>query len=93
MKGRTELDPTVRKFRNLLPYLKYWGEWQREIRRLERNIVKLRRHRFTKLSKTLAESLPTLKSALDEERVEHAFTVNELIERLDKMDNRKAVGT
>ncbi len=78
------LEHTVRRFRNILPYLKDWNAWQRKIRRLERNVVKLRKNRFTKLARTLEESLPMLKSVLDEEKAEHAFTVR-LIARLGEL--------
>lgn len=80
------LEDTARRFRNILPYLKDWNPWQREIRRLERNSVKLRKNRYPKLARTLEESLPMLKSVLDEEKNEHAFTVNQLVARLDKLD-------
>lgn len=82
-KSRTELEETVRCLRNLLPYLKDWEAWQREIRRLERNEIKLRKHRFVKLAKTLDESLSRFKSVLQEERTVHAFTVNQLVAKLD----------
>ncbi len=81
-----ELEDTVRRLRNILPYLKDWNPWAREIRRLERNIVKLRKNRYPKLARTLEESLSTLKSVLDEEKTEHAFTVNQLVAKLDKLD-------
>ncbi len=91
--GQAELEDTVRRFRNILPYLKDWNPWQREIFRLERNIVKLRKNRYPKLARTLEESLPMLKSVLAEEKTEHAFTVNQLVARLDKLDRRnKALG-
>ncbi len=86
--GQAELEDTVRRFRNILPYLKDWNPWQREIFRLERNIVKLRKNRYPKLARTLEESLLMLKSVLAEERTEHAFTVNQLVARLDKLDRR-----
>ena len=88
---QAELEDTVRSFRKLLPYFKDWEAWQNEIRRLERNIVKLRKHRFARLARTLDESLPTLKSVLNEEKTEHAFTVNKLIAKLDKLDRRNKV--
>jgi hypothetical protein len=74
----------VKCFRNLLPYLKDWEAWQREIRRLERNILKLRKHRFHRLAKTLEDSLPILTLSLREEKKEHAFTVNRLLASLDR---------
>ncbi len=86
---QADLEDTVRRFRNILPYLKDWNPWQREIFRLERNIVKLRKNRYPKLAKTLEESLPMLKSVLDEEKSEHAFTVNQLVAKLDKPDLRQ----
>ena len=87
-RGKTaRLDRTVKDLRNLLPYFKDWDAWQREVRRLERNIVKLRRHRFTKLARTLEASLPALKMVLNEEKRVHAFTVNRLIARLRREDN------
>jgi len=86
--GRTELETTVKGFRNLLPYLKDWEAWQREVRRLERNIVKLRKHRFHRLAKTLEDSLPILRLSLREEKKEHAFTVNQLVARLDRETTR-----
>ncbi len=49
-------------------------------------MVKLRRNRYPKLARTLGESLPMLKSVLDEEKTEHAFTVNQLVAKLDKLD-------
>ena len=79
---QAELEDTVMSLRKLLPYLKDWEAWQREIRRLEVNIVKLRKHRFTRLARTLEESLPILKTILHEEKTEHAFTVNELVAKL-----------
>jgi len=88
---QAELDDTVRSFRKLLPYFKDWEAWQKEISRLERNTVKLRKHRFAKLAKTLEESLPRLKSVLREEKTEHAFTVNKLIAELDRLDQRNKV--
>ena len=83
------LERTARDLRNLLPYFRDWTAWQREIARLERNIVKLRKHRFTKLAKTLDMSLPTLKTVLNEEKREHAFTVNQLIARLSREETRR----
>ena len=74
----------MKGFRNLLPYLKDWEAWQREVRRLERNIVKLRKHRFHKLARTLETSLSVLTSSLTEEKKEHAFTVNRLVASLDR---------
>jgi hypothetical protein len=81
-----DLEDTVRRFRNILPYLKDWNPWQREIRRLERNILKLRKNRYRKLARTLEESLALLKAVLGEEKTEHAFTVNQLVTKLDKLD-------
>ena len=40
-KADVERKEIVRGLRNLLPYLKDWNAWQREIARLERNVVKL----------------------------------------------------
>ena len=74
----------MKGFRNLLPYLKDWDAWQREVRRLERNIVKLKKHRFHRLAKTLEDSLPILTLSLREEKKEHAFTVNRLVASLDR---------
>ncbi len=51
-------------------------------------MVKLRENRYPKLAKTLEESLTMLKSVLDEEKTEHAFTVNQLVTKLDKLDRR-----
>ena len=73
----------MKGFRNLLPYLKDWEAWQREVRRLERNIVKLRKHRFHRLARTLEDSLPVLRLSLEDEKKEHAFTVNQLVATLD----------
>ncbi len=91
MRGETEQSrkakATVRSFRNLLPYLKDWEAWQREVRRLERNAIKLRKRRFHRLAKTLEDSLRVLKFSLNEERKKHAFTVNKLVARLDR-ENR-----
>jgi len=84
-----ELKEVVHGLRNLMPYLKDWNAWQRELARLERNIVKLRKHRYAKLARTLEESLSTLRTVLDEERKTHAFTVNRLMIRLDD-ENRPA---
>ena len=84
-----ELEDTVRRLRNILPYLRDWRPWQREIRRLESNIVKLRKNRFTKLARTLEESLPILKSVLDEEKAIHAFTINRLVAKLEEVDREK----
>jgi len=83
------LEPvaTAKGFRNLLPYLKDLDAWQREVRRLERNVVKLRKHRYHKLAKTLEDSLHVLKLSLSEERKEHAFTVNRLLAKIDR-ENR-----
>ena len=81
-----ELEDTVRNLRKLLPYFKDWEAWQREIRRLERNTVKLRNHRFARLARTLEESLPRLRSVLSEEKTEHAFTINQLIIELNNLD-------
>ncbi len=83
---QANLEDTVRRFRNILPYLKDWHPWQREICRLERNMVKLRKNRYPKLARTLEESLALLKSVLDEEKTKHAFTVNQLVAKLDKLD-------
>ncbi len=85
---QAELEDTVRRFRNILPYLKDWNPWQREILRLERNIVKLRKNRYPKLAKTLEESLALLKPVLDEEKTQHAFTANQLVAKLDKLDRK-----
>lgn len=74
----------MKAFRNLLPYLKDWEAWQKEVRRLERNVGKLRKHRFHRLAKTLEDSLPDLRLSLTEERKEHAFTVNRLLASLDR---------
>ncbi len=79
-----ELETTVEAFRNLLPYLKDWNAWQREVMRLQRNILKLRKHRFHRLAKTLEDSLPVLRISLKKEKKEHAFTVNRLVARLDR---------
>ena len=87
--SRTELEATVKSFRNLLPYLKDWDAWQKEIRRLERNILKLRKHRFQRLARTLENSLPVLNLSLNEERKEHAFTVNRLVARLEREDRTR----
>lgn len=81
-----ERKKIVRGLRNLLPYIKDWNAWQRELVRLEKNAVKLRRHRYRKLARTLEESLSILRLVLDEERKVHAFTVNRLIIRLDRGD-------
>lgn len=78
----------MKGFRNLLPYLKDWDAWRREVRRLEQNIVKLRKHRFHRLAKTLEDSLPILRLSLAEERKEHAFTVNRLVASLDRETTR-----
>jgi hypothetical protein len=88
-----ELEDTVRDLRRLLPYFKDWESWQREIRRLEGNIVKLRRHRFARLARTLEESLPRLKSVLSEEKTEHAFTINQLITELNRLERRNKAGS
>jgi hypothetical protein len=85
---QAELEDTVRSFRRLLPYFKDWEAWQSEIRRLEGNIVKLRKHRYTRLARTLEESLPRLKSVLSEEKTEHAFTVNKLVAELNRLERR-----
>ncbi len=69
--------------RNLLPYIKDWEAWQREVRRLEQNVVKLRRHKFVRLARTLEDSLPILRSVLKEEKLNHQFTVNRSIAELD----------
>lgn len=81
-----EVERMVLGLRNLLPYLKDWDAWQRELRRLENNIAKLRKHRYGKLARTLQESLLILRIVLAEERKVHAFTVNRLIIRLDGDD-------
>ncbi len=83
----SKLKMTLRDLRNILPYLKDWDQWQREIARLERNMVKLRKHRFNKLGRTLENSLITLRRVLNEEKKQHAFTVNHLLMRLSKQDN------
>src|SRR2546426_3292916 len=88
-KADVELKKMVRDLRNLLPYLKDWNAWQRELARLERNSIKLRKHRYAKLARTLEESLSTLRTVLNEERKTHAFTVNRLMIRLDD-ENRPA---
>ncbi len=85
---QAELEDTVRNLRKLLPYFKDWEAWQREIRRLEKNTVKLRKHRFARLASTLEKSLPRLKSVLNEEKTEHAFTVNKLVAELNNLDRR-----
>src|SRR3989441_7463304 len=84
-----KLRKMVRDLRNLLPSLKDWDAWQRELARLERNSVKLRKHRYAQLARTLEESLSTLRTVLDEERKTHAFTVNRLMIRLND-ENRPA---
>ena len=81
----------MKGFRNLLPYLKDWEAWQREVRRLERNILKLRKHRFHRLAKTLEDSLPVLRLSLTEEKKEHAFTMNRLVAKLNR-GNRARLG-
>ena len=81
-----ERKKMVRGLRNLLPYLKDWNSWQRELVRLERNSVLLRKHRYAKLARTLEGSLSILRTVLDEEKKEHAFTVNRLIVRLADRD-------
>ncbi|OLD04532.1 MAG: hypothetical protein AUJ07_03815 [Crenarchaeota archaeon 13_1_40CM_3_53_5] len=81
-----KLRKMVRDLRNLLPSLKDWDAWQRELARLERNSVKLRRHRYAKLARTLEESQPILRMVLDEEKKMHAFTVKRLITRLNRRD-------
>jgi len=81
-----ERKKMVRGLRNLLPYLKDWNSWQRELVRLERNSVLLRKHRYVKLARTLEGSLSILRTVLDEEKKEHAFTVNRLIVRLADRD-------
>jgi hypothetical protein len=78
-----ELKEIVRGLRNLLPYLKDWNAWQREIARLERNVVKLRKHRYARLARTLEGSLSILRMVLYEEKKEHAFTLNQLIRKLE----------
>jgi hypothetical protein len=85
---QADLEDTIRKLRNILPYLKDWNPWQKEILRLERNIVKLRKNRYPKLARTLEQSLSMLKTVLDEVKTEHAFTVNQLVAKLDKLDRR-----
>ena len=87
--SHAELVDTVRRLRDILPYVKDWRPWQREIRRLERNIIKLRKNRFTKIARTLEESLPTLKSVLDEEKTIHAFTINRLVAKLENSTTKK----
>jgi hypothetical protein len=82
-KADVELKEILRDLRNLLPYLKDWNGWQRELARLERNSVKLRKHRYAKLARTLERSLSILRTVLDEERKSHAFTVNRLIIKLE----------
>jgi len=88
MSRRADVEPKkmVRGLRNLLPYLKDWNAWQRELVRLEKNSVLLRKHRYVKLARTLEGSLSILRKVLDEERKEHAFTVNRLIIRLEDRD-------
>ncbi|TMI54929.1 hypothetical protein E6H18_10365 [Candidatus Bathyarchaeota archaeon] len=81
-----ERKKIVQGLRNLLPYLKDWNAWQREVVRLEKNVVKLRKHRYGKLARTLEDSLSILRLVLDEERKVHAFTVNRLIIRLGRGD-------
>lgn len=80
---QADLARTVSSLRNLLPYIKDWEAWQREVRRLERNVVKLRRHKELRLARTLEDSLPALKSVLSEEKVHHQFSVNRSIAELD----------
>ena len=75
---------TLRALLDLLPYMKDWDDWQKEIRRLETNIVRLRKHREGRLAKILEESLPALKSALQGERVNHQFTVNRSLREMDE---------
>lgn len=86
VKSRSELEATVEGFLNLLPYLKDWDAWQREVKRLERNILKLKKHRRHRLARTLENTLPVLRRALDEDRKEHAFTVNRLVATLERGD-------
>src|SRR5436853_6699131 len=78
-----ELKEIVRGLRNLLPYLKDWNAWQREIARLGSNVVKLRKHRYARRARTLEGSPSILRMVLHEEKKEHAFPVNQLITRLD----------
>jgi len=86
LSSRVELKIVIRSLRNLLPYFKDWNDWNAEIRRLERNLVALRRHRYRKLARTLENALPVLRTILNEERKEHAFTINRLVARLNRED-------
>ena len=69
---------------DLLPYMKDWDDWQKEIRRLETKVVRLRKHGEERLARILEESLPALKSALRGERVNHQFTVNRFLIEVDE---------
>lgn len=82
----------LRRLRGLLPYLNDWDGWQREVNRLERNIITLRAHGSVKLAKTLESGLPALRLALEEERVNHQFTVNQFMAELDELDRKHKVG-
>ena len=75
---------TLRALLDLLPYMNDWEDWQKEIRRLETNVVRLRKHREERLAKILEESLPASKSALQGERVNHQFTVNRSLREMDE---------
>ena len=86
MSSRVESKIVIRSLRNLLPYFKDWNAWNSEIRRLERNLVTLRRHRYRKLAMTLENALPVLRTILDEEKKDHAFTINRLVAKLNRED-------
>jgi len=86
LSSRVESKIVIRSLRNLLPYFKDWNAWNSEIRRLERHLVTLRRHRYRKLAMTLENALPVLRTILNEERKEHAFTINRLVAKLNRED-------
>ncbi len=85
-KSRAGSKRATRHLRNLLPYFMDWNDWNTELLRLEGNVVTLRRHRFRKLARTLEDALPVLRAILDEERKEHAFSVNSLLAKLNRED-------
>src|SRR2546427_4841698 len=59
-KADVERKEIVRGLRNLLPYLKDWNAWQREIARLERNVVKLlAKAALAQCNPTISQSIKT----------------------------------